>query len=343
MTYTDLEIHQIKTLRRDKVSWDTIGRILGKKPGALRQWWHKNSHLVDLPPAPKISKSKTNSRIGLQIKKIVTDNPRIPFRDIPAELAKVVSNQEAIPQKTVIHKYLQENGMKTIRLLQKPLICARNIQKRVDFASEYMPELELLKMRTIWSDETTVRQRPNSQQLLWKCHSSVDKEDLPHNHQIQAGGFSVMFWGCFSAYGTGPLVALEGNQDQYSYRQTLRKHLLPEIRLARRDYGIDMTFMQDNAPCHKTDLIRDFLHQHGIPTLDWPPQSPDMNPIENLWHIVKKRRQKKYGIPRTQDELIEQVFDIWSNLEFSLLIKLVDSIENRLKEVLRLKGRATKY
>ena len=68
-----------------------------------------------------------------------------------------------------------------------------------------------------------------------------------------------------------------------------------------------------------------------------------MNPIENLWSIIKKRRQKKFGFVKTKDELIEQVFEIWNEIDNSLLESLTDSIENRLREVIRLNGRPTKY
>ena len=155
--------------------------------------------------------------------------------------------------------------------------------------------------------------------------------------------FCCHFWGCFSAFGLGPLVALEGNQNQYNYKETLREYLLPEIKAAREEYGINMTLMQDNAPCHKTKLINDFLETSRIPTLDWPPQSPDMNPIENLWAIIKARRQKKFGILKSKIELVEQVFEIWEEIDGELLDSLSDSIENRLREVIRLGGRPTKY
>ena len=68
-----------------------------------------------------------------------------------------------------------------------------------------------------------------------------------------------------------------------------------------------------------------------------------MNPIENLWSIIKKRRQKKFGFVNTKNELIEQVFEIWNEIDNSLLETLTDSIENRLKEVIRFDGRPTKY
>ena len=151
-----------------------------------------------------------------------------------------------------------------------------------------------------------------------------------------------MFWRFFSAFGLGPLVALEGNQNQHTYLDTLRDYLVPEIE-AVRELGVDMVFMQDNAPCHKTNLVMNFLATNRIQTLNWPPQSPDLNPIENLWAIVKARRFKKFGIPRTRIELIEQIFEMWNAIDQELLDTLVDSIENRLKEVVRLRGRTTKY
>jgi transposase len=104
-----------------------------------------------------------------------------------------------------------------------------------------------------------------------------------------------------------------------------------------------MTFMQDNASCHKTDEVMNVLEKNGVETLQWPPQSPDLNPIENLWAIIKDRRQKKIGMPTSKVELIHQVLQIWSDLEPGLAEKLAGSVVNRLKECLRRKGRQTKY
>ena len=87
----------------------------------------------------------------------------------------------------------------------------------------------------------------------------------------------------------------------------------------------------------------DFLEENSIETLNWPPQSPDMNPIENLCAIIKRRRQKKFGVPLTKNDLIEQIFAIWEDIDISLFTKLSDSITKRLNECIRLKDRPTKY
>ena len=65
--------------------------------------------------------------------------------------------------------------------------------------------------------------------------------------------------------------------------------------------------------------------------------------IENLLAIVKARRAKKFRFPTTREELIDQIFDIWDNIEMEIVEKLADSAQKRVSEVLRLKGKNTKY
>ena len=112
---------------------------------------------------------------------------------------------------------------------------------------------------------------------------------MPVNSQVHLGGFSVMFWGCFSKVGLGPLVALEGSINGERYIELLRTTLLSELAAA----GRPMTFMQDNAPCHTANVVKAFMAQKDIETVAWLPQSPDMNPIENFWAIIKARQLKK--------------------------------------------------
>ena len=193
--------------------------------------------------------------------------------------------------------------------------------------------------RVIWSDETTVRQAPKGNDVFVHVHQTTKDEDLPINAQLHTGGISVMFWGCFSKLGLGPLVALEGSMNAQRYIQLLEDTLLPELQVA----DAQMVFMQDNAPCHKAKIVMDFFDTNHVNIMDWPAQSPDMNPIENLWAVIKARRQKNYGYPKTKFEIIDQIFDIWDNIEPELVSKLADSANKGVSEVLRLNGRVSKY
>ncbi len=104
-----------------------------------------------------------------------------------------------------------------------------------------------------------------------------------------------------------------------------------------------MTFMQDNAPCYKSKVVTAFFESEDITMLDWPPQSPDLNPIENLWAIIKVRRQNKFGFTKSRDELINLIFDIWNEVDIELREKLAGSIVKRLDACLRSGGKPTKY
>ena len=131
--------------------------------------------------------------------------------------------------------------------------------------------------------------------------------------------------------------------DSEKYIEVLRNYLLPELETAKEGLGVDLVYMQDNAPCHKSRLVMQFLLENQVPVMPWPAQSPDMNPIENLWAFIKRRRTAKFPVPTTKAELIEQIFTIWEEVDMELCQKLSASFINRCKAVLNSKGAPTKY
>ena len=122
--------------------------------------------------------------------------------------------------------------------------------KRLEFCKEMIEYGPTFWDSDIWSDETTVRPRPQGKEMLFRVHSSHIKEMEDINPQVHSGGFSVMFWGCFSKQGLGPLVALEHNMNAQSYIDLLRDTVIPEIAAV----GRPMIFMQDNTPATRQKL-----------------------------------------------------------------------------------------
>ncbi len=325
-------------MREDKIKWKKVGYYLGISAGSAQKAFKRKLDIEKLGEIPVIKKPRFDTPVVLKIKQMARENPKLAIREFGAKLAEEFPNK-AIPRPTTIHKILKEGGFKMTKLLKKTFIWPRNQLKRLEFCKEMAEYGPAFWDTVIWSDETSVRQCPQGKDLLYRVHSSSKIDDLPVNAQIHSGGFSVMFWGCFSKLGLGPLVAIEGTMNAKNYLELLRDTVLPEISAA----GRPMVFMQDNAPCHKARVVMDFLAENNIETLDWPPQSPDMNPIENLWAIIKKKRQKKFGLPSCKGDLIEQIFHIWDNIEPELVQKLANSANTRISEVLKLKGKVSKY
>ncbi|KAJ3287142.1 hypothetical protein HDU79_005942 [Rhizoclosmatium sp. JEL0117] len=109
--YTEFEKQRILDLREAKVSWNVIAEKLGKKPGALRQWFCEYEKNKDLPPKPSLRKRITDGRTGLQLKNIIKDNPAMSVRDLKVELAARLGPGVVVPSKSTIHRFELQNHL----------------------------------------------------------------------------------------------------------------------------------------------------------------------------------------------------------------------------------------
>ena len=91
-----------------------------------------------------------------------------------------------------------------------------------------------------------------------------------------------MLWSCFVNNVKGPLVPIEGRATAITYIELLETHFVPFMKTLEELGITDAIFQQDNAPIHKAHRTRDYLNQQTFQTMEWPPHSLDMNPIEHL-------------------------------------------------------------
>lgn len=101
-------------------------------------------------------------------------------------------------------------------------------------------------------------------------------------------------------------------------------------------------FQQDNASCHKSAATQQWFEDNDVNVIEFPAYSPDLNPIENLWWIVKCKLYHK-GPFSTEEELFEEFGNQWYNIDADLCEKLIDSMPNRINAVIKAKGDATKW
>ncbi len=107
-------------------------------------------------------------------------------------------------------------------------------------------------------------------------------------------------------------------------------------------YGdADFIFQQDLAPAHSAKATSTWFKDHGITVLNWPANSPDLNPIENLWGIVK--RKMRYARPNNAEELKATIRAIWALITPEQCHRLIDSMPRLIAAVIQAKGAPTKY
>jgi hypothetical protein len=151
-----------------------------------------------------------------------------------------------------------------------------------------------------------------------------------------------MVWGAFSANGVGKLVRIKGVLVKEKYRQILVKHAVP---CGKKLIGKPFVLQQDNDPKHTAHVVKRYLDKKekdgDLKLLDWPSQSPDLNPIENLWRMVDDKTKSRK--PANEDKLFEVLRHAWMNIEDCITKKLVSSMRRRCEAVIANHGYPTKY
>lgn len=151
-----------------------------------------------------------------------------------------------------------------------------------------------------------------------------------------------MVWSVISSKGPGPLYFVEGTMNSAKYKSVLQNKLMPQ--LGKWFKGTDnCTFMQDGAPCHTAKCIYKYLEYKKVKVLDWPGNSPDMNPIENVWDYLKKEVAK--SAPTTKEKLVAVLNSTWRNSPNinQMIQSCINSMPRRIDALLQVKGKHTKY
>ena len=310
-----------------KISESTILRILRKH--------RETGSVLDKPRSGR--PRKTTARDDRVIVRMSLADRRLTATDICARLYRLHRIRLAV--RTVRARLLQA-GLKSCVAARKPLLTAEHCRRRRAFAAAHHNWTVDHWKQVLWSDESSFQVFCGGSRVIVRRRVGERFHKNCINPTVKHGGRSLMVWGCMSWLGVGQLYRCEGTMNQDQYLDVLRNCMLPS---ARTLFGPRRTFIfqQDNAPCHKARRVCNFLDSKRVRILDWPAQSPDLNPIEHLWEILFRKLQ--LAKPTSLDDLWKHLTDAWASITPEVLHTLVESMPRRVMQVLIAKGGHTKY
>lgn len=292
---------------------------------------------LEMPP-PRVGRPPIlTERNGRYLLRTLKENRQTNIKELHDNFTQTANVKVSV---RTVQRYLHEQGFFGRAGVRKPFVTEVNRKKRFSWAKERKDWGEEWK-NIIWSDESKFELfKGSGRRWVWRRpHEKYDVECLIPT--FKSGQDGIMVWGCFTYNGLGPLVRLEGRINAAAYIDVLDDHLLGFIdNLGDEE---EYLFQEDNAPIHTARVTTEWKRDNDIETLPWPAQSPDMNPIENLWDELERQVRARKPLPKNREELWSVLQEEWGKIEIHKLQNLVNSMPNRIKAVLNSKGNPTKY
>jgi hypothetical protein len=220
-------------------------------------------------------------------------------------------------------------------------LTGNDLRRRLAFANGYKHWTVQQWERVIFSDEKKWSLGQHGQQWVQRPRGEAYNPD--YTVTKNENPTLVTLWGCFAAHEIGQAEIFEGDMNGQKYCSLLEANLKPTFKkfFPQGEVGEQWYFQQDNDPSHTSSRARQWFHCNGVTVLDFPPWSPDLNPIENVWSQLVRAVDTHNA--RDEAELEAAIQKEWESIDADYLTTLVHSMPKRLQMVIDNNGYKIHY
>ena len=250
-------------------------KVIAKEAGCSQSAVSKHIHRK-LSGRKKCGRKRcTSKRDDRSLERIVKQNP---FKNL-GELHKEWTEDGVSASRATTHRRILDMGYKCRIPRVKPLLNQRQRLKRLTWAVEKKNWTVAQWSKVLFSDESKFCMSFGNQgPRVWrKSGEAQNPRCLKSSVKFPQ---SVMVWGAMSSAGVVPLCFIKSTVNTAVYQEILEHFMLPSADKLYED--ADFIFQQTLAPAHIAKGTKSWFNDHGVTVLDWPANSPDLNPIENL-------------------------------------------------------------
>jgi hypothetical protein len=225
---------------------------------------------------------------------------------------------------------------------QKPLLTGHHRRDQYDFAIVHRDWTVEDWKHVVWSDETKINHLgSDGRKWVW-VRKGEGLSDRTVQGEENFGGGSLMMWGCMLWEGAGMACQIDGIMDGDLYIKILDDELGESLEYYGKTTE-DIIFQQDNNSKHTSKKVKKRLAEHNYEVMLWPSKFADLNPIEHLWSLLKRKLKSYAEEPKGIQELWKRVQEQWDNIDNSECQKLIESMARRVEAVIRARGGYKKY
>lgn len=325
------ERSSIRKLRQEGKTYKEISNLIGCSQNMVT-----NALKPHKSQENRGKQRKTTPTMDRRIAAISKKDPFSSARSVLNELQLDVSTRTV--QRRLVEKNLHGRVARKV-----PLHSSRHVKHRLEFAARHLNwngiEGKKKWRNILWTDESKVNLFGSDGKTYVRRPPLTEfNPKYTKKKTVKHGGGNIMIWGCFSWYGVGPLFWIKDKMNAAMYVDILENIMYP---YAEMNMPLKWTFQQDNDPKHTSKAAKQWFRGKQISVMDWPAQSPDLNPIENLWKDVKT--SIAHIRVQNKQQLWQEIEKAWYSIPPEKCQKLIDSMPNRCAAVIKNKGFATKY